>query len=363
MAKIDITRAELVWPGKYNENGIPREIPHVRLPFQVIETVNESRATREAQKLPQQSTLFDVYDGKEGDTFELGWRNKLIWGDNLLVMGALLEKFAGKIDLIYIDPPFATGADFSFTTPIGSDEIEKEASLIEEKAYRDTWGRGIDSFITMISDRVVLMRELLSDHGTIYVHMGWDVAHYVKLAMDWAFGRAQFLNQIIWKRQTAHSDAKQGSQHFGRVHDCILVYTKTSSYHWNQLHTPHDEKYLASHYRNTEADTGRRYELDNLIGPGGAAKGNPFYEFLGVKRHWRYSRKRMEELHAQGLIIQPSPGAVPRYKRYLDEMPGLPIQDVWTDINAINSQAKEAVGYPTQKPEELLRRILEISTS
>jgi 16S rRNA G966 N2-methylase RsmD len=119
MAKIDVTRTELVWPGKYNEDGTLKEVPRVSLPFQVIETVNESRATREAKKKPQQATLFDVYEGKEGDTFEEGWKNKLIWGDNLLVMGSLLEKFAGKIDLIYIDPPFATGADFSFTAPVG----------------------------------------------------------------------------------------------------------------------------------------------------------------------------------------------------------------------------------------------------
>src|SRR3990170_5647977 len=141
MSKIDISKTELVWPGKYNQDGTRKEVPRVRLPFQVIETINESRATREAKKLPQQSTLFDVYDGKEGDTFEAGWRNKLIWGDNLLVMGSLLEKFAGKVDLIYIDPPFATGADFSFTTEIGEKglEVEKAQSIIEEKAYRDTW--------------------------------------------------------------------------------------------------------------------------------------------------------------------------------------------------------------------------------
>ena len=136
MAKIDITRTELVWPGKYNEDGTRKEVPRVSLPFQVIETVNESRATREAKKGGTQATLFAVWDGKEGDTFENGWRNKLIWGDNILVMGSLLEKFAGKIDLIYIDPPFATGADFSFVTQIGDQglDLTKEASVIEEKA-------------------------------------------------------------------------------------------------------------------------------------------------------------------------------------------------------------------------------------
>ena len=156
MAKIEITKTELVWPGKYNEDGTLKEVPRVSLPFQVIERVNESRATREANK-GQTLSLFDTYEGKEGDTFEAGWRNKLIWGDNLLVMGSLLEKFAGKIDLIYIDPPFATGADFSFTTPIGEsgEEVTKEQSVIEEKAYRDTRRRGRDSYLSMMTQRLI----------------------------------------------------------------------------------------------------------------------------------------------------------------------------------------------------------------
>src|SRR3989475_8930333 len=163
MAKIDITKTELVWPGKYNEDGTRREVPRVSLPFQIIETVNESRATREAQKT-KGFGLFDTYQGNEGDTFESGWKNKLIWGDNLLVMGSLLEKFAGKIDLIYIDPPFATGADFSFRAPIGEGELEirKEQSVIEEKAYRDTWGKGTESYLQMLYSRLKPMRDLMS---------------------------------------------------------------------------------------------------------------------------------------------------------------------------------------------------------
>jgi adenine-specific DNA-methyltransferase len=139
MVKIDITRTELVWPGKYNENGTRKEVPRVNLPFQVLETINASRATREANK-ERQSALLDISGGQEGNTLGDGWKNKLIWGDNLLVMGALLEKFAGKIDLIYIDPPFATGTDFSFGTQIGDGDLEttKGPSIIEEKAYRDT---------------------------------------------------------------------------------------------------------------------------------------------------------------------------------------------------------------------------------
>lgn len=127
-------------------------------------------------------------------------------------MGSLLERFAGKVNLIYIDPPFATGADFSFRAFIGEEEVTKEASVLEEKAYRDTWGRGLESFMQMLFDRFQLMRELLADDGTIYVHIGWDVSHYIKAALDEVFGPGQFVNQIIWKRQTAHSDIGQGSK-------------------------------------------------------------------------------------------------------------------------------------------------------
>src|SRR5207253_4755613 len=174
MAKIDIMKTELVWPGKYNEDGTLKEVPRVSLPFQVIETANESRATREAKKGGVQGGLFDVYEGKEGETFDAGWRNKLIWGDNLLVMGSLLQKFAGKIDLIYIDPPFAIGADFSFSSLVGEEEIEvhKDQSLIEEKAYRDTWGGGISSYVAMLFSRLQLIRALLSPTGNLFVHLG-----------------------------------------------------------------------------------------------------------------------------------------------------------------------------------------------
>src|SRR4030043_385912 len=135
-----------------------KELERVSLPFQVIETINETRATREAAKKPKQPSLFDIWQAKEGDTFEEGWKNKLIWGDNFLVMGSLLAKFAGKIDLIYIDPPFATGADFSFRAQIGEKELEltKEASVREEKEYRDTWGKGVQSYIAMMRERLTI---------------------------------------------------------------------------------------------------------------------------------------------------------------------------------------------------------------
>jgi len=190
MTKFDMKKTELIWPDKYDENGKSSEIERVRLPFQVIEAINESRATREARKRGKQLTLYDMWSKKEGETFEEGWKNKLIWGENKLVMSSLVEDFAGKIDLIYIDPPFATGADFNFANQIGENglEIVKEQSIIEEKAYRDTWGKGIASYLQMMYDRLILMRELLSEIGSIYVHLDWHVSHYLKIIMDEVFG-------------------------------------------------------------------------------------------------------------------------------------------------------------------------------
>jgi len=354
----DKREVELVWNGKTSE------VCNIVLPFQVIEQVDEPRAEKDTRL---QMTLFDL--DARGRQIK-GWTNKLIWGDNKLILSSLkngplreeIEK-QGGIKLIYIDPPFDVGADFSVDIEIGDNTFTKKPNILEEIAYRDTWGKGADSFIAMIYERMVLMRDLLAEDGSIYVHMGWGVAHYVRGVMDEVFGRKQCLNQIIWKRQTAHSDSGQGSLHLGRLHDVILLYTKADRYTWNLQYAPYEAAYLQTHYRNVEAETGRRYELDNLVGPGGAAKGNPSYEFLGVTRFWRYSKKRMQELYEEGRIVQPSEGAVPRYKRYLDEMPGVPVQDIWDDLNAINSQAKEAAGYATQKPEALLGRIIKASSS
>jgi adenine-specific DNA-methyltransferase len=197
VAKIDITRTELVWPGKYNDDGTLKEVPRVSLPFQVIETANESRATREVKKVSTMP-LFDAYTGSEGDTFEAGWKNKLIWGDNLLVMGSLLEKFAGRIDLIYIDPPFDTGDNFSFKVLVGSGDEPiggRERSVVEELAYRDTWGDGYSSYLSTMNSRLRLLRELLSDSGSIFVHVDVNTGPYIKTLMDEIFGRDNFRNE------------------------------------------------------------------------------------------------------------------------------------------------------------------------
>ena len=365
MAKIDSTRTELVWPGKYNEDGTLKEVPRVSLPFQVIETVNESRATREAKK-GQTLSLFNTYEGKEGDTFEAGWRNKLIWGDNLLVMGSLLQKFAGKIDLIYIDPPFATGADFSMTAQVGEsgEEIEKEQSAIEEKAYRDTWGRGADSYIHMMFERLTLMKELLRETGSIYVHCDWRMNAFIRLAMNEVFGMENFINEITWKRaHTVKGNIGQGSKYMGANTDTVFAYARSPSYIFNNIFRPYSEDYIGTFFKYTEPRTGRKYRLTSMIGPGGVAKGNPTYEIMGVTRAWRYSESSMKELIGKGLVVQTSPGTVPQKKQYLDEGLGVSIQSLWDDIPGIGASSNQGTNYPTQKPEALLERILKVSSN
>jgi DNA modification methylase len=318
MAKIEITKTELVWPGKYNEDGTLKEVPRVSLPFQVIETVNESRATREAKKKLQQMSLFDVYEGKEGDTFEEGWKNKLIWGDNLLVMGSLLEKFAGKIDLIYIDPPFATGADFSFTAPIGEagEEVEKTQSIIEEKAYRDTWGKGIASYVDTMSARIRLMRDLLSVRGSIYVHCDWRVNSHLRLILDDVFGEDNFQREIVWDISVL-SGFKTKANNWVRGHDTILFYSKSvDEVLFNKQSTEHRPEYIAR-FNKVDKD-GRRY-----------------FDGRGERR-------------------------------YLDEVleKGKAIGDVWNDVMSFQQipTSQERLGYDTQKPEALLERIVRASS-
>ena len=341
---------ELTWEGKYDANGKRVAPLRVALPFQTVETVNESAQQR-------QHALDFFADDQTSD-----WRNRLIWGDNKYVLSALGNELAGQVRLIYVDPPFATGQDFSFRASIEGSDFLRTPSIIEQKAYRDTWGRGVDSFLHMLYERFVPMYDLLTDDGTIYVHMGWEVAPYVRLVMDEIFGRERFINQIVWRRQTAHSDIGQGSQHMGRIHDVVLLYSKGPSYVWNMQYQPYSDDYVNSFYKHVDPENGRRYRLSDITGPGGASKGNPRYEFLGVTRYWRFKRERMEELYAQGKIIQTKPGTVPAQKRYLDEMPGVPLQDLWLDINAVQPQAAERLGYDTQKPEALLERVIKVSS-
>lgn len=356
MSKIEITKTELVWPGKYNEDGTRKEVERASLPFQVIETINEARATREAAKKPKQKSLFEMWQAKEGDTFEEGWRNKLIWGDNLLVMCSLLEKFAGKIDLIYIDPPFATGADFSFTTEIGDTDVEvfKKQSIIEEKAYRDTWGKGIGSYLHMIYDRLVLMRELLSESGTIFVHLDWRVSHYVKPLLDEIFGGEQFLNEVI--RQKTMSRKAQ-SKSFGNLHDTIFLYSKSVNYIFFPQLDMRGEEARNIRFPEVEEGTGLRYVWDNFTQAGNGPPRKFGSKILAPPsgKHWIWTQERIDEAWEKGIIqIR---GNMPRLKRY--ETEGLSAGDLWTGKEwVIHSQSLEATGYDTQKPESLLDRVI-----
>ena len=350
---------ELIWDGKYDAHGKKQGPVRIALPFQTVETVNES-----AQDRRRNLELFA--SGRDTE-----WRNRLIWGDKKYVLPSLLPEFTGKVNLIYIDPPFDTGTDFSYTASIpnhdGQPEEEiayftKEASIIEQKAYRDTWGSGLNSYVHWFYETALLLRELLAENGTIFVHIGQNISHHVKLILDEVFGPDRYLNQIIWKRQTAHSDVTQGAEHLGRLHDVIFLYTKSEEYKWQMQYTPYDKEYVEAFYRHIDPDTGKRYQLSDITAPGKSLKGNPYYEFLGVTRYWRFSEKRMKELYAKGRIVQTRPGTVPRQKRYADEMPGVPLQDIWLDIKPIQSQAAERAGYDTQKPEALLDRILKLSS-
>jgi DNA modification methylase len=219
------------------------------------------------------------------------------------------------------------------------------------------------AYLVMMAARLVELHRVLKPTGSLYLHCDPTASHYLKMLLDTIFGVQNFRNEIVWKRTSAHSDTKQGNVvHMGRIHDVILFYTKTDQEVRNELYQPYSEEYIKDFYKYTDPD-GRRYRLGDITGPGGAAKGNPQYEFLGVTRYWRYKKEKMEELYQQGRIVQTKPGAVPAYKRYLDEMRGIPLQDLWDDIPPIGAQAAERLGYPTQKPLALLDRIIQASSN
>ena len=271
-------------------------------------------------------------------------------GDNLEWMRQFPDEF---VDLCYIDPPFFSDRHYEVIFKDGE----------EIRAFEDRWKGGIEHYIEWMRERVFEIHRTLKPTGSFYLHCDYHAGHHLKVMSDGIFGRENFVNEIIWKRQTAHSDWKQGAKHFGRLHDTILFYVKTPDYTWNQQYRPYSKEYVDRFYRHIEPGTGRRYQLGDLTGPGGAAKGNPRYEFMGVTRYWRYSKENMQQLLEEGRIVQTKPGAVPRYKRYLDEMKGVSLQDSWEDIRPVQRRSKEGQGYPTQKPEALLERIIKSSSS
>lgn len=294
--------------------------------------------------------------GEEKD----GWINKIFWGDNLQVMSHLLKEYRGQVQLVYIDPPFDSRANYKKQIKIKNKTAMSDSLSFEEKQYSDIWTN--DEYLQFMYERIILIRELLSDKGMLFLECDPTRGHYIKVILDEVFGQDNFVNQVIWKRTFSHGDMGQGAKHLGRLHDTIFMYRKSANLQMNTVYTPYSEKYVKDFYKYTDKD-GRKYRLVSLLGPGGAAKGNPYYEFLGVSRYWVHSKAKMQELYEKGIIIQTKPGAVPQKKRYLDEAPGVPLQDIWTDISAVQGGALENQNYPTQKPEALLDRIIQVASN
>ena len=256
---------ELLWAEKYDrhEKGDKKPIEKPNLPFQTVETINEPRMKEYESTFGREFYPKSEYP----QDYPKDWKNLLIWGDNKLVMSSLIKQGqAGKINLIYIDPPFFTGADFTVRTRLGDERIEKEPSIIEERAYKDTWSGGIASYLRYMYERLVLMRDLLAENGSIYVHLDWHVGHYVKVMMDEIFGYENFRNEVVWQRNTSHNDGRK----FGCIHDTLLYYTKGEHYIYNRIEILRLDIELAKRFPLIDESTGRRYTLDNLaaMGPG-----------------------------------------------------------------------------------------------
>ncbi len=287
----------------------------------------------------------------------------------------------GKIDLIYIDPPFDSKADYRTKIHLPSVDIEAMPTVIEQHAYSDTWKNGTVSYLEMMVPRLILMRELLSEQGSIYVHIDWHVGHYVKVLMDEIFGKDNFINEIVWKRVDAHNDPKK----FGIIHDTIFYYSKTSSRIWNEDvdNIPLPESTVENWYSNTEITprditnklgifikkgTVRNYNKADITGAGTNPNDKPFKGMMPPSgRHWAYSQEKLLELDSENKVYYSRSGK-PYEKRYLDESRGIPPQTIFNDISMIrgltkNNKNSEWVNYDTQKPERLLDRLIKISSN
>jgi site-specific DNA-methyltransferase (adenine-specific) len=309
--------------------------------------------------------------------------NTLFYGDNLKVLREYIA--SESIDLIYLDPPFNSSRSYNvlFKDESGADS---EAQIT---AFEDTWHwNGLTyhelvtqspdhiakmiaalhdfvgenqmmAYLVMMAIRLVELHRVLKSTGTLYLHCDPTASHYLRIIMDTIFGVNNFRNEIVWQRTNAKGNA---FTRFATNHDVILRYTKSDKATWNPQYTAHNPEYVENFYHYVEPETGRRYTLDNLANPN-KDRPNLTYEFLGVKRVWRWTKERMQEAYEKGLVIQNHPGAVPRLKRYLDEQEGNPVGDIWTDIPPIQSQSAEKLGYPTQKPLALLERIIQASSN
>jgi len=333
-------------------NGKTTGVTNVRLPFQAVEHIDEPR---DESLLKLQGSLFDTSGQRITD-----WTNKLIWGDNKYVLSSLASgtvrqqiEAAGGLKLVYIDPPFDVGEDFTTTVEIGDSSLVKTPTVLERQAFQDTWGNGDDSFVAMIHERLRLIRDLMSDEGTIYIHCDWRVTAYYRLLCDEIFGKDNFLNEIIW--QSAVGDTSEKNKKFIKSHDSIISYTKTKNYIWNDVFQDYSEA-TEKTYSKLKDEKGF-YATGPVDNPG---DGGYFYDLgYGEKAPKGGYRMPIETarrwIEAGELII--GEGKVPRRKIYRNEL-GVRCKDVWTDIG------KERVySYATQKPEKLLERIISASSN
>ena len=361
-----IDRTELIWPNKR------KEVERVELPFQTIETINLPRGYRRVDifSVAEQQKIFEDKNKQEKLKIirpETEWKNRLIWGDNLLIMGSLLKEYAGKINLIYIDPPFATGDDFSFTVNIGDQaEITKEPSALEVKAYRDTWGKGMQSYLQMMYDRLVLMKELLADNGSIFVHCDTRVNSYMRLVLEEIFGSSNFHNEIIWQRS---SSGKTTSKNLSRDTDTIFWFSKSENYIFNPTYQPLSATTIAMYNMDDNDGRGkyRLYPLQKTASPGPETT----YDYTDnngkvwkcPRKGWRMKYVKLKALENDGRLYLE--GNTLAEKAYWDEREneGRLANNLWNDIPNLQGSTPEIVGYPTQKPEKLLDRIIKLSSN
>lgn len=293
-------------------------------------------------------------------------QNKIIRGECLSACAYLKEQ-GTQVDLVYIDPPFASGADYAKKVyirrnPLVAKAIEQaeseldveELKAFEEKMYGDVWDK--ERYLNWMYENLMAIKNVMSDEASIYVHLDYHIGHYVKILMDEIFGEDNFRNEIIWKRSTAHND----STGFANLHDCIFYYSKSSELYFDTPLVPYSQDYIERYYNKVDED-GRRY-LDRDLSAKGLKGAGYSYSWKGKDGYWRCPITTMERLDKENRLYYTSNGT-PRYKQYLDEMDGVPAQDLWTDIFAVNSQAEERVDYATQKPEALLERIIKASSN
>jgi adenine-specific DNA-methyltransferase len=358
-----ITRTELVWPGKYDHDGALIEPPRISLPFQTVEVIEHGRSAEMGLSNGQLS-LF----GFESETPEKrGWRNKLIWGDNLLVEASLLADFEGKIDLIYIDPPFATGADFSFKATIGDEDGGKSGS-IDQKAYRDRWSSGVRSYCSMMAGRLRLMRDLLTPSGSIFIHLDWHYNHVVRMILDEVFGYDCFVNQIVvnrGRRKNLQGQFERISS-LGAEHDLLLLYAKNPNVSYRHVQSrvrARKEQWQSLWRGNIERPT-MQYELLGFKPTHGQFLWSKERAFRAVQNYQTFLEKGhidlltyWEETGRKLEFVAKLPGrAYPQY--WLPPKQAGLLGDVWTDIQAYSYTQ----GYETEKHEDLLTRVIEMAS-